>query len=269
MHAKLAELIELLDLEPLERNLFRAFHPADRNRRLYGGQIMAQALMAAARTLTEPREVHSLHGYFLRPGSPKRPALIEVEETRDGRSFSTRRVVVVQNGRAIFNLDVSFQATEAGLEHAVSMPARTPPDPAQISPAMSQDVFLTWRHDHRALNEMSPQVPRQDLWIRANGSPPQDALLHTALLVYESDHALLATARLPHRGRFDRERMQMASLDHAMWFHHPVDVDQWLLYSLESPSTHAARGFSRGHVFNADGLLLASCVQEGLMRVRP
>ena len=266
MHARLSEVIQLLDLEPIETDLFRASHPAGRTHRLYGGQIMAQALVAAARTVTADRTVHSLHGYFLQPGNPKVPALIEVERIRDGRSFSTRRVLVVQNGSVIFNLDASFHVLESGPDHAVPKPAREPPAPEKISPAMRDSVFITWRHDHRRLLTESPQPPAQDLWFRANGELPDDPLLHAALLVYESDNALLATSRLPHRGNFVRERMQVASLDHAMWFHRPARVDQWLLYALDSPSASGGRGLNRGTIHTVDGTLVASTIQEGLIR---
>lgn len=267
MHPRLSEVIGLLDLEAIEMNLFRARHPAGRTHRLYGGQIMAQALMAAARTVTPDRTVHSLHGYFLQAGNPKVPAIIEVERIRDGRSFSTRRVLVIQNGVAIFNLDASFQVPEQGLEHAVPKADRLPPAEDKISAAMRDSTFITWRHDHRRLLTEKPQPPAQDLWFRANGVLPDDPLLHTALLVYESDNALLATSRLPHRGNFVREKMQVASLDHAMWFHRPARVDQWLLYALDSPSASGARGLNRGTIHTADGVLVASTVQEGLIRI--
>ena len=269
-------LVGLLDLEQIEQNLFRAYHPAARTGRLYGGQIMAQALMAAARTAPEERFVHSLHGYFLRPGDPSIPALIDVERIRDGASFSTRRVVVIQNGQAIFNMDASFQRVEPGLSHQMEMPARTAPEDDQVPNELRTRNFLGWRHDHKRLLSETPQPPAQDLWFKANGRVADDALLHACLLVYESDNALLSTARLPHRGQFKRERLQMASLDHAMWFHAPAlapapqgwRVDRWLLYSLDSPSSSAARGFNRGMIFTADGLLVATTMQEGLMRQR-
>lgn len=267
MHPKLAEVIRLLDIESIEDNLFRAFHPEGRTHRLYGGQIMAQALIAAIRTVTAERMVHSLHGYFLKPGDPKVPALIEVERLRDGGSFSTRRVRVVQHGSAIFSLDASFQKAEPGLDHAMPMPDRRPPAEDKLTPAIRDATFVTWRHDHRQLLAESPQPPEQHLWFRANGELPADPALHAALLVYESDNALLATSRLPHRGNFVRERMQVASLDHAMWFHRPARVDQWLLYALDSPNASGSRGLNRGSIYTADGMLVASTVQEGLIRL--
>ncbi|MEM7098817.1 MAG: acyl-CoA thioesterase II [Pseudomonadota bacterium] len=267
--AQLSELIDLLDLEQVEQNLFRAVHPKDRERRLYGGQIMAQALMAASRTV-EDRLVHSLHGYFLRPGSPTTPAIIQVERLRDGGSFSARRVVVVQRGEAIFNMDVSFQVPELGLEHQVENPRPDvlPPVPEKIPDYLHESAFITWRHEFRRLQEQAPQPPEQFVWFKANGKVPADATLRACLLVYESDNTLISTARLPHRGNFDREAMQVASLDHAMWFHHhPVPVDSWLMYAQDSPSTSGGRGMSRGSIYTEAGLLIASTVQEGLIRV--
>ncbi|MBM4206232.1 MAG: acyl-CoA thioesterase II [Gammaproteobacteria bacterium] len=268
MHPRLAEVIRLLDLEQIEKNLFRAFHPEGRTHRLYGGQIMAQALVAATRTVPAERVVHSLHGYFLKPGDPRTPAVIEVERLRDGGSFSTRRVRVIQHGTAIFSLDASFQKHEPGLEYALPMPDRKPPAEDKLTPAIRDATFIAWRHDHRQLMAETPQAPAQDLWFRANGILPDDMALHTALLVYESDNALLATSRLPHRGNFVRERMQVASLDHAMWFHRPARVDEWLLYSLDSPNSSGSRGLNRGSIYTAQGDLVASTVQEGLIRVR-
>ena len=272
MSAALSELLDLLELERIEKYLFRAQHPKDRKHRLYGGQIMAQALRAAAFTVPAERTVHSLHGYFLRPGDPKLPALIDVEPIRDGRSFTTRRVVVIQRGQAIFTMDASFQVAEQGLTHQVPAPDRQPPTLEMVPEEMRDWTFLGWRHDHKRLRSNEPQPPLQDLWFKANGTVPDDPVLHACLAVYESDNALLGTARLPHRDTMVRERMQMASLDHAMWFHGtPVTdwrVDDWLLYCLDAPSASAARGFNRGMIFTADGRLVASTVQEGLMRQR-
>ena len=272
MSPALEGLLEILALERIDKHLFRAFHPGDREHRLYGGQIMAQALRAAAYTVAEDRFVHSLHGYFLRSGDPSVPALIDVEAIRDGRSFSTRRVVVIQHGQAIFNMDASFQVTESGLEHQVAGPDRSPPTDAMVPREMRTWAFLGWRHDHKRLSSSEAQPPRQDLWFKANGTLPDDPVLHACLAVYESDNALLGTARLPHRDVMVRERMQMASLDHAMWFHARPGVawraDEWLLYSLDSPSASQSRGYNRGQIFSAGGTLVASTMQEGLMRQR-
>jgi len=270
MSTKLEELIRLLELERIEKYLFRAHHPEDREHRLYGGQIMAQALRAAAATVVADRLAHSLHGYFLRPGDPRVPALIDVEPIRDGHSFSTRRVVVIQHGQAIFNMDASFQVREDGLRHQFEIPDRQPPTDDMVPEALKQSAFLGWRHDHKRLRSGSDQPPFQDLWFRANGRVPDDPVLHACLAVYESDNALLGTARLAHRGRMNRERLQMASLDHAMWFHAvPLEewrVDEWLLYSLDAPSASASRGYNRGMIFTAGGRLVATTMQEGLMR---
>ena len=272
MSAALDELLEILNLEQLEKNLFRAYHPKGREHRLYGGQIMAQALRAAAYTVADDRAVHSLHGYFLRPGDPSIPALIDVEPIRDGRSFSTRRVVVIQHGQAIFNMDASFQIAESGLSHQFEMPDRQPPTEEQIPEEMKSWTFLGWRHDHKRLLSAQAQPPRQDLWFKANGQVPDEAIVHACLAVYESDNALLGTARLPHRDVLKRERMQMASLDHAMWFHAAAlerwRMDDWLLYALDAPSASQARGYNRGMIYIADGTLVASTMQEGLMRQR-
>ncbi len=265
-------MIHLLSLEQIEHNLFRARHPAGRTHRLYGGQIMAQALMGGIRTVAPERPPHSLHGYFLRPGDPRVPALIEVERIRDGQSFSTRRIVVIQNGSAIFNLDASFQVVETGLSHQDPMPTLTPPQIQKVPQALRDDVFSAWRVEHKALLNETPHAPRQHIWVRTNGALTEDPALHACLLVYESDNALLSTGRLPHRGSYQRERLQMASLDHAMWFHQPAiatwRADEWLLYALDSPSTASARSYNRGQFFSENGRLIASTMQEGLMRNR-
>ena len=266
--AKLTELLHLLDLEQIEENIFRAQHPAGRQGRLYGGQIMAQALMAGGRTVPRDLRVHSLHGYFLRPGDPKVPAVIRVERARDGRSFATRRILVTQRGEAIFNMDASFQVVESGLSHQADMPDLQPPMEEKIPAALYDAAFVTWRHEFRRLQSESPQPPEQFVWFKPTSQVPRDDLIAACLLVFESDNVLIGTARLPHRGSFKREHMQVASLDHAMWFHRPLELNQWLLYAIDSPSASHARGFARGNIFSASGDLLASTVQEGLIRVR-
>ncbi|XOV89653.1 MAG: acyl-CoA thioesterase [Pseudomonadota bacterium] len=263
----LQELVRLLDIEQIEENLFRGFHPPGRKHRLFGGQIIAQALMAAARTVTTDRPVHSLHAYFLRPGDPGTPAIFDVERIRDGRSFTTRRIVVIQRGEAIFNMDASFQVREEGLQHAFDMPDLRPPTESEIPDAIRGGPFLSFQVDHKRLTSESPQPPLRNIWFRANGPVPDDPLMHRALLAYESDSALLSTARLPHRGSYQRDRMQMASLDHSIWFHEPFDVGDWLLYSMDSPAAANSRGYNRGTIYSADGRLVASCMQEGLMRI--
>jgi len=263
----LTELIKLLNIEQIETNLFRGFHPEGRRRRLFGGQVIAQALMAATRTVPEDRAVHSVHAYFLRPGDPTVPALYDVERIRDGASFTTRRIVAIQHGKAIFNMDASFQIEEEGLTHQAPMADFIPPDIDQISEGLKTRPFVSFRENHKEKLAEIPQEPVQHIWTRSNGSVADDPVLHTALLAYQSDDALLGTARLPHRGGFKRDKMQVASLDHSIWFHRPARVDQWLLYSLDSPTAAEARGFTRGTVHTADGVLVASCIQEGLIRL--
>ena len=239
--AKLEELLQLLDLEKIEENIFRAQHPAGRQGRLYGGQIMAQALMAGGLTVSSNLRVHSLHGYFLRPGDPKVPAVIRVERARDGRSFATRRILVTQRGEAIFNMDASFQVVESGLNHQTDMPDLQPPAEEKIPAALYDAAFVTWRHEFRRLQSESPQPPEQFVWFKPTGPVPAGDLIAACLLVFESDNVLIGTARLPHRGSFKREHMQVASLDHAMWFHRPLELNQWLLYAIDSPSASQAR----------------------------
>ena len=263
----LEELLRLLNLEQIEEDLFRGHHPKGRKHRLFGGQIIAQALMAAARTVEKERPVHSLHSYFLRPGDPSTPAIFEVERIRDGRSFSTRRIVVIQRGQAIFNMDASFQIDEPGLAHSIAMPDLPPPDESRLTKAMYDRPFLSLHqapddHTQRRENE-----PTQYIWLKTSGPVPADPLIHTALLSYESDSALLGTSRIPHMHSVQRKQMQVASLDHSIWYHKPVDVGEWLLYSLTSPNAAHARGYSRGTIHTQSGVLVASCIQEGLIRV--
>jgi len=266
MHARLTELLAIFVLEPLETNLFRGVHPPGTRGRLYGGQIMAQSLLAAGNTVKN-RSVHSLHGYFLRPGDPSIPVVFKVEPIRDGASFSTRRVVAVQRGHAIFSMDASFQAGESGVDHQSTMPGTAPP--TRIPDLLLNDAFIAFRENYAEMKKMVPLPPRKRVWFRTNGSvADDDPLLHAALLTYQSDDDLLSTARHPHRGSYDRSRMQGASLDHAMWFHRAARIDQWMLYDLDSPSAAQARGFNRGTIYTADGVLVASTMQEGLMRFR-
>ena len=264
----LDELIDLLDLEQIDQRVFRAYHPKGRTGRLYGGQIMAQALMASTRTVPEDRQPHSLHGYFLRPGDPDVPAVVRVHDLRDGRSFSTRRVEVIQHGETLFTMDVSLHVAESGYAHQETMPKLHPPDDARIPRALRNRPFIAWREEHKALKLERPHPARQHVWFKALHRIADDPLLHACLLVYESDNALLSTARLPHRGRFDRATMQVASLDHAIWLHRPARVDRWLLYVLDSPTAGGARGLTRGSIFTETGELVASTAQEGLIRPR-
>ncbi len=272
-------LVDLLDLEDIEVNIFRGRQPAEERQRTFGGQVAAQALMAAGRTV-EGRRVHSLHSYFLRPGDPTTPILYEVDRIRDGHSFTTRRVVAIQHGRAIYNMQASFHNDEVSLEHQIPMPEVAPPE--SIAP-LAERVRDEWgdmeewmkRHhpiDQRFLGELpwSPErslEPRQRLWIRADGPLPDDPLLHSCVITYASDMSLFDAILGPHQVRWDDGTFMGASLDHCMWFHHPARADEWLLYDTESPIAHGARGLARGFLFDQAGQLKVSMVQEGLTRV--
>ena len=277
-------LLSILDLEPLEHNLFRGTSPDVGWQRVFGGQVIGQALVAAARTV-EGRIAHSLHAYFMRPGDPKIPILYEVERLRDGLSFATRRVTAIQHGRAIFSMEVSFQVEEAGLEHQTPMPAVPPPEDLPSGSDISrlylegapEQVRRYWERERPI--ELRPVDlrhhvgrekldPVQYVWIRATGPLPDDPEIHRCVLAYASDMTLLDTALFPHgRMVFDPD-LQAASLDHAMWFHRPFRADDWLLYAEDSPSASGGRGFNRGSLFSRDGQLVASVAQEGLIRVR-
>jgi acyl-CoA thioesterase-2 len=274
------DLVQLLDLEPIEVNIFRGVSPEEDRQRIFGGQVAGQALVAAARTVDADRRVHSLHGYFLRPGDPKTPILYEVDRIRDGRSFTTRRVVAIQHGKAIFNMAASFQVGEAGFDHAFEMPDATPPEDLPDARERARaygDRIAAWIDrprpiDIRHVDWMPPDrqnslPPRQRVWLRADGRLPDDPLLHTIVLTYASDMTLLDTSMLPHGGSWFDPSLFMASLDHAMWFHRPFRADDWLLYVQDSPSAHGGRGLARGLVFTRDGTLVATVMQEGLIRV--
>jgi acyl-CoA thioesterase-2 len=265
MDPTLPELLRILDLEQIELNQFRAHHPSGTQGRVYGGQIMAQALMAAGRTVSEELRVHSLHGYFLRPGDPSLPVLMSVDRIRDGKSFVTRRVVAIQRGQAIFEMSTSFQTQEDGFTHQARTVIREPP--AKVPPVLAKTAFIAMMEDWKNYRKDIPHPPFKRVWFRANGDVPDNALLHASLLTYQSDSDLMSTSRLPHRP-IDRSRLQRASLDHAMWFHRPIRVDQWLLYDLDSPSASQARGYNRGEIYQTDGTLIASAMQECLMRNR-
>jgi len=268
LHPLLQEIIKILDIEKIEDNLYRGIHPSKKTGRLYGGQIMAQGLIAAGRTVDEDRVPHSLHGYFMRPGDAKIPVLFSVDRIRDGRSFTTRRIAAIQHGKAIFSMDVSFQIVEEGLQHQIDMPKIKRPSDDKITEALKNDRFITYHMEYKERSQEIPTAPYQHSWFRANGKiDSDDRLLHAALLTYQSDDLLLSTSRLPHRGKFDRKDMQAASLDHAMWFHAPARADQWILYALDAPQSSAARGFNRGLMFAEDGTLLATTMQESLMRL--
>jgi acyl-CoA thioesterase-2 len=277
-------LVALLDLDELEVNIFRGQSPKEERQRVFGGQVAGQALVAAGRTV-EASVVHSLHAYFLRPGDPTIPILYEVDRIRDGRSFTTRRVVAIQHGRAIFHLSASFQHPEPGVEHMAAMPQA--PDPESLPTFLERmRPYLENANEERRrwilrerpidvrevepVNEFAPEKrpPHQLVWIRADGRLPDDLLLHHCVMAYASDMSLSDTATLPHAFSWWDPNLQMASLDHAMWFHRPFRADEWLLYAQESPSASGARGFATGRFFTRDGRLVASVAQEGLIRLR-
>jgi acyl-CoA thioesterase-2 len=280
----LAELLSLLDLERLEDDIFRGGSPKDRWQRVFGGQVLGQALVAASRTV-EGRVCHSLHGYFLRPGDPRVPIIYEVDRSRDGLSFTARRVVAIQHGKPIFTMSASFQVVEQGLEHQSPMPDVPDPDSLKSEHEWRNDV-LTQIPEHVRPWFLRPRPiefrpvdpvnrfadvkhpPRQTLWFRAVAPLPDDTPMHQCVLAYASDMTLLDTSLLPHGLTLYAGTLQTASLDHAMWFHRPFRADEWLLYVQESTSASGARGFNRGAIYRRDGVLAASVAQEGLIRVR-
>ncbi len=284
MTAALDELVALLDLEAIEVNIFRGVSPDDERQRVFGGQVAGQALVAAARTVGADRPVHSLHAYFLRPGDPLVPILYEVDRIRDGRSFTTRRVVAIQHGKAIFNLQASFHALEEGLDHQVPMPdvphAESLPTFAERYGPYAErmgDWFKrprpidTRNVEPTRFDESGAEAPEprhgQAVWLRADGDLPDDPVLHACIVTYASDMTLLDTTVLPHGLSWQEGKLMMASLDHAMWFHRPFRADAWLLYDLDTPSASHARGLARGSIFTEDGQLAVSVVQEGLIRL--
>ena len=277
----LEEVVGLLDLERIEADLFLGRQPAVSLQRVFGGQVAAQALVAAARTVPEDRPVHSLHAYFLRPGDPSVPILFEVDRIRDGRSFTTRRVVAVQHGRAIFNLQASFHVEEEGSSHADPLPDVPGPEglptvQEQLRPLASEvpDWFLRDRPIEMRYVGEPPLLARRGpdpgdrttLWMRAAGDLPDDPVLHVCLVAYASDISLLETTVRVHGLSWGTGEIVGASLDHAMWFHAPFRADEWWLYDQQSPWTGAGRGLARGGIWTADGRRVASVVQEGLVR---
>ena len=283
MRDVLAELISLLSLERLEQNLFRGQSQDLGWGQIFGGQVLGQALSAATQTVPEGRRVHSLHGYFLRGGDAARPVIYEVDPIRDGRSFTTRRVVAIQGGRAIFNMAASFQVDEPGFTHQAPMPATAGPDgiPSELDLARKVADRIPEPLRARATSDRpieirpldphnpfrpKPQSPRQQLWYRARGALPDDPALHPFLLAYASDFQFLVTALRPHGVSWLSREMQVTSLDHAMYFHRPFRMDDWLLYDIESPWAGGARGLVRGRFYDRAGNLVASTVQEGLIR---
>lgn len=269
--AALDEVVALLDLEPIEVNIFRGHSPDEHDHlpRVFGGQVAGQALVAAARTV-DRGSVHSLHAYFLRPGDPKAAILYLVDRIRDGRSFTTRRVVAVQHGEAIFNLAASFHAEEPGFEYHSPMPQVPPPESARpLHEGDARDRPIDVRFvGGSPLDRKDRSQDHMYVWMRADGRLPDDPVLHTCLLAYASDMTLLDASLLPHGTSALDDSIMMASLDHAMWFHRPFRADSWFLYAQDTPSSSGGRGLARGQVFNGDGTLAASVVQEGLIRKR-
>ena len=276
--AALDDLVALLDLERLELNLFRGVSPPHSPTRVFGGQVAGQALVAAGRTVEPERSVHSLHAYFVRPGDPSVPIIYEVERIRDGRSFTTRRVLAVQRGETIFTLSASFQLAQEGLEHTDPAPVGVPgPEELPDLGEWLSDVrtFLSGVPRPLDLRFVEPPFwsprrgPASDapvhVWMRADGTLPDDPLLQVCLLTYASDLTLLGSVLVPHTERMGD--VGLASLDHAMWFHRPFRADEWLLYECRSPSASGSRGLAEGRFSTRDGRLVATAVQEGLVRL--
>ncbi|MGB0919841.1 MAG: acyl-CoA thioesterase [Alphaproteobacteria bacterium] len=281
-----ADLLDLMDLEVLEHNLYRGVSPDERWQRVFGGQVIGQALVAASRTVDDDRPCHSLHCYFLRPGDPKIPIIYEVDRIRDGRSFTTRRVVAIQHGKAIFSLAASFQVPEDGPEHDVAPPEYPGPEGlinerehrAKLADKLPEHIktdFLrprpieTRQVDPKDFINPQPREPKQAVWVRAAAPLPDDSpiALHQCLLGYASDMMLLDTCVQPHGLSWFKGEVQTASLDHAMWFQRPFRADEWLLYVMDSPSSGGARGLNRGTFYDVEGRVVASVAQEGLVRI--
>ncbi len=286
MDAEIADLLNLLELEQLEVNLFRGESRDVGSPQVFGGQVLGQALTAASATV-DSRVVHSLHAYFLRRGDFNAPIVYQVDRSLDGHSFSNRRVVAIQHGEQIFNMAASFQVAEEGLDHQVEMPWVPPPEALPDNNALPPDMVKHMPERlrqffeqprpfmFRMVPEREPQEaragrarPSREIWFKAVGRLPDDERLHRCLLAYASDFFLLGTSTLPHGLSQINGRIVMASVDHAMWFHRPLRVDDWLLYAMESPSASGARGFAHAGIFSRDGRLVATTAQEGLVRIK-
>lgn len=284
MPSAVANLLSILDLEPLERNLFRGRSPQDGWQRVFGGQVIGQALVAANRTVEEDRPAHSLHGYFMRPGDPKVPIIYEVDRIRDGRSFATRRVVAIQHGKAIFSMAASYHKKEEGLTHQIEMPDIPMPEDLPNEADMIEAYMATAPENIKAYFRRERPIelrpvnmehyttdkkldPIQHVWVRTTSPLPDDPAIHKCALAYASDMTLLDTSLFAHGRSVFNKDISAASLDHAMWFHNDFRADEWLLYSQDSPWTAGARGLNRGTLFRRDGTVVASAVQEGLIRV--
>ncbi len=282
MDKNLQDLVNLLDLETIEQNIFRGQSPDIGTPQVFGGQVLGQALAAASRTVSG-RSVHSLHAYFLRRGEIGVPIIYEVDRSRDGGSFTARRVVAIQNGAQIFTMAASFQAAETGFEHQSRMPSVPPPEElddlvelgAKAGPDMPERLrrVMQWRRplivkpvDPRQFLGGASRLPAKRVWMKAADRLPDSEFLHAALFAYLSDYELIGTVTLPHGLHADRAHLQMASLDHAMWFHRALRVDEWLLFDLHTPNASGGRGLAQGQVYRRDGTLVASLAQEGLIR---
>ncbi|MCC5856232.1 MAG: acyl-CoA thioesterase II [Idiomarina sp.] len=285
MSQVLDDLLSLMELETIEQGIYRGQSQDLGFRALFGGQVMGQALSAAKETVADDRGVHSFHSYFLRPGDANRPIVYDVENIRDGKSFSTRRIKAVQYGKPIFYMTASFQEQEEGVVHQAEMPDVPGPEglisdldvhrehaeliPEQLRSKFTSDkpILMRFVTQYNPFNP-KPDAPIRYVWIKANGELPDDLRVHQYLLAYASDFNFLPTALQPHGLSFASPKMQMATIDHAMWFHRPFRMDDWLLYAIDSPSASNARGLVRGQVFSRDGTLVASTMQEGLLRKR-
>ena len=282
----LNQIIKTLDLEEIELNHYLATSPNEGWQRVYGGQVIGQALVAASRTVSPNRSAHSLHGYFLRAGDTTIPILYKVDRIRDGKSFTTRRVVAVQRGQAIFTMSISFQIDEGGLSHQFDMPKVPAPDSLPTEDELRREQAKSWPKEFQEsfsgssaiqvkpvdpvdLLNPNPTKAVQRCWMRCGEALPDDPRIHQCVLAYLSDWSLLDTASRPHGVSFMQENVQVASLDHAMWFHRSFRADEWLLYDQDSPSASGARGFNRGLIYNQTGKLVASTTQEGLLRIYP
>lgn len=285
-HPLVLELIDLLALEQLEADLFRGQSRDIGTKYVFGGQVLGQALAACQRTVTPDRHVHSLHAYFLRAGDIEAPIIYMVDRSRDGKSFSTRRVTAIQHGQQIFGMAASFQVREVGMSHQLSKPDVPPPeDLAEADPIDPKLLEKVSAKQQRWLSSKGPfefrhvyprdelkrpkRPPFQHVWFKLIDKIGDDEVLHQSMLAYASDFHLLGTATFPHGISYLQPNVQMASLDHAMWFHRPFRIDEWLLYSCDSPSAEGARGLSRGSIYTREGVLVASTAQEGLIRVLP
>jgi acyl-CoA thioesterase II len=282
---EISELLDLLNLEQIEENLFRGYSKTVGSANVFGGQVLAQALSAAINTVPSDRHVHSLHSYFILPGNLDIPIIFQVDRIRDGGSFTTRRVKAIQQGREIFLMSASFQSDENGFDHQIAMPKVQEPEQlvswkdlakhfGEFLPQNMYDFLNLDRPiEFRPVELYNPAVPEKrdpfrHIWMKSIGEMPENSKFHPLVLAYASDYNLLTSALLPHGKEGSIPKLQLASLDHAMWFHRPFRMDDWLLYAIDSPSASNSRGFTRGNIFTRDGKLVASVAQEGLMRPR-